>query len=40
MKSLIKILTNFGLLKDDLDYHFGSRIDGHHIFVFWLSEMV
>ena len=40
MNSVINILTKLGLLKDDLGLPLHSRIDGHPIFVLWISEMV
>ena len=40
MNSVINILTKLGLLKDDLGLPLNSRIDGDHIFVLWISEMV
>ena len=40
MNFLINIMTKLGLLKKDLDYHLISHIDGNHLFVLWLSEVV
>ena len=39
MNVIIRALIKFGVLKDDLDYHF-IRASMVIIFLFWISEVV